>query len=178
MSGSRLVWLFSLPTLVTAPRIAHETGIIRLASNEVSVGGELGLRGEKLPKSTTLRLELRGSLETVALGAVRTNAAGRFEARLPLPAEARAGSYAVVVLASDGDVAARAALVIIAAASTQMMDRGQRKESSHPTAEMMNLTAATTGGERAAILMIVLASLGGGLLLLRGSSRGRPQTNL
>jgi hypothetical protein len=172
MSGSRLVWLFSLLTLVTAPGIAHEKGIIRLASNEVAVGGELGLRGEKLPKSNTLRLELRGSLETFTLTAVRTNAAGRFQARLPLPPEARAGSYTVVALASDGDVAARAALVIIAAASTQVMDRRQTKESSHPTAEMMKLRVATAGGERAAILTFILASLGGGLLLLRGSRRG------
>ncbi len=172
MSGSRLVCLFSLLTLVTAPEIAHEKGIIRLASNELPVGGELGLRGEKLPKSTTLRLELRGSLETFTLGAVRTSATGRFQARLPLPAEARAGSYTVVALASDGDVAARAALVVIAAASTPVMDRGETKESSHPTAEMMNLTVTTTGGERAAILAIIVASLGGGLLLLRGSSRG------
>lgn len=174
MSGSRLVWLFSLLTLVTAPGIAHEKGIIRLASNEVPVGGELGLRGEKLPKSAALRLELRGSLETFTLAAVRTNAAGRFQARLPLPAEARAGSYTVVALASDGDVAARAALVITAAASTQVMDRGQAKESSHPTAELMNLTVVTTGGERAAILTIIVASFGAGLILLRGSRRGRP----
>jgi hypothetical protein len=172
MSGSRLVWLFSLLTLVTAPGIAHEKGIIRLASNEVAVGGELGLRGEKLPKSNTLRLELRGSLETFTLTAVRTNAAGRFQARLPLPPEARAGSYTVVALASDGDVAARAALVIIAAASTQVMDREPARESTHATAEMMKLTVATAGGERAAIVTIIVASLGGGLLLLRGSRRG------
>ena len=173
MATRRLVWLFGLVTLMTAPAIAHEKGIIRLASNELPVGGELGLRGEKLPKSTTPAARAPGQPGDLhpRRGSYQCNwqIPG---ARLPLPAEARAGSYTVVALASDGDVAARAALVVVAAASTPVMDRGETKESSHPTAEMMNLTVTTTGGERAAILAIIVASLGGGLLLLRGSSRG------
>jgi hypothetical protein len=160
--------------LVTAPGIAHEKGIIRLDSKQVPVGGELGLQGEKLPKSATVRLELRGTLETITLSAVRTNAAGKFQAHLPLPSEARAGSYTVVALAGDGDVVARAALVIVAAAPTEALDRRPTTESSHPTAEMMKLAVATTGGERAAILTIIVASFGGGLILLRGSRRGHP----
>ena len=174
MATRPLLWLFGLVTLVTAPGIAHEKGIIRLDSQEVPVGGELGLRGEKLPKSATVRLELRGTLETITLTAVRTNAAGKFQARLPLPSEARAGSYTVVALASDGDVVARAALVLVAAASTQAMDREPARESTHATAEMMKLTVATTGGERAVILTIIVASFGAGLILLRGSRRGHP----
>jgi hypothetical protein len=180
MAPRLLVWLLGLLSLLTATGIAHEKGIIRLASNEVPAGGELGVRGEKLPKSATLRLELRGTLETFSLTEVRTNAAGKFEARLPLPTGARAGSYTVVALATDGDVTARAALVIVAAAPAQAMDHGptdsmpSRIERPHPTAEMMKLTVATTGGERATILTIIAVGFGGGLILLRGTTRRRP----
>jgi hypothetical protein len=180
MTTRLLVWLLGLLSLLTAPGIAHEKGIIRLASKEVPAGGELGIRGEKLPKSATLRLELRGTLETFSLGEVRTNATGRFQARLPLPAQARAGSYTVVAVAADGDVAARATLVIFAAAApAHAMGHGPADsplamtESPHPTAEMMKLTVATTGPEQAAILAIIVASFGGGLILLRGTARHR-----
>lgn len=177
MSTHLLLWLLALLTPLTASGMAHEKGIIRLASKEVPIGGELGLQGEKLPKSATLRLELRSALETFSLAEVRTNAAGRFQARLTLPADAGAGSYTVVALAPDGDVAARAQMVVLAAAPAHATEHGAtdstptRTASPHPTAETMKLAVATTGGERAAILTIIAACLGGGLTLLRGSRR-------
>ena len=128
-------------------------------------------------KALPLRLELRGSLETFTLGAVRTSATGRFQARLPLPAEARAGSYMVVALASDGDVVARTALAIVAATPPRAMDHGttdslpSTTESPHPTAEMMKVAAGTTAGEWAVMLTLIATSLTGGLALLRAAGR-------
>ncbi len=178
-----------LATLGTPAR-AHEEGVIRLSAKEVRMGSELGLRGEKLPKSATLRLELRGTLETFPVGEVRTNAGGRFEARLALPVEARAGTYTVVAVASDGDVAARAELTIIAAAPaagapglatpgvakheghSAMNTAPMATEGAHPTAAMMKVPVSTTGVERAAVIGIVTLSLAAGLMLLRGSRSG------
>jgi hypothetical protein len=177
MTTPLLLWFVGLLAPLTAPAMAHEKGVIHLASKEVRAGGELGLRGEKLPKRATLRLELRGTLETFTLAQVRTDAAGRFQARLAVPPEARAGAYTVVALAPDGDVAARAALAIVTPA--RAMDHGTMDsmppttESPHPTAEMMKVAVATTGGEWAVILAVIAASLGGALALLRGAVRRR-----
>jgi hypothetical protein len=174
-----LLWLVGVLGALTAPVSAHEKGVIHLASKEVRAGGELRLRGEKLPKSATLRLELRGTLETFPVAEVHTDAAGRFQARLALPPEARAGGYTLVALAPDGDVAARAELAIVAAAPAHATDHATMDsmppttESPHPTAEMMKVAVATTGGEWAVILTVIAASLGGALALLRGAPRRR-----
>lgn len=177
--------IFALALLVTisAPAFAHEKGAIYLTSKEIRVGGELVLRGERLPKSATLRLQLRGTLETFPLSEVRTNAAGVFQARLASPQEARMGSYTVVVLASDGEVVAQAPLVVIAAPSVagemspmehKMMNTSPEATSmAHPSAEMMPVQVATTGAEWAGIVAILALSVGGGLALLLGAVRSR-----
>ncbi len=176
-----LVFVLGLLAAPGTPLLAHEEGVIRLRSSEVSAGGELGLRGEKLLKNAALRLELRGTLETFPLGEVRTDAKGVFQARLALPAEARAGSYTVVAVAPDGDVAARAELTVSAAPPTTpagvaeheghgaMQPGALAPNSPHPTADMMKVPVSTTGLELAAIAGIVGVSLAGGLLLLRGA---------
>lgn len=192
--------MLTLALLVTinAPALAHEKGAIRLASKEVGVGGELVLRGEKLPKSATLRLQLRGTLETFPLSEVRTNAVGVFQARLALPLTARIGSYTVVVLAPDGDVVAQSDLNVVAAplgvaqspptqqgemtpAQHSEMPKGhampntspEATDMPHATADMMKVEAVTTGAEWVGILAIIAASLGGGLALLVGALRSR-----
>lgn len=138
--------------------------------------------GEKLSKSTAFRLELRGALETHVLAEVRTDTAGRFEARYTLPAAARAGSYTVVVLASDGDVSARADLMVSAVPTpspTAMPDMAGMDHSRmpgmtdssrpHATAEMMDVPVTTNGLEWAAIATIVVLSAAGGLVMLSAS---------
>lgn len=156
--------------------MAHENGAIRLASSKVTTGSELSMRGERFPKNTTLRLELRGALETFRLGEVRTDAKGVFEARLGLPPAARAGSYTLVAVAPDGDKVAQADLAISAAAPAGMEHNkgggGASNTASgatsapHPTAEMMKLPVSTSGLELATIIGVVVLSLGIGLRLV------------
>lgn len=171
-----LLWPVGLLVALVATAVAHETGVIRLSSKEVAPGGELGLRGEKLPKRATVQLELRGTLESFPLARVRTDTAGRFTASLVLPPEARAGSYTVVALAPDGEVTARAELVVVAAVPATM-DHGAMEnapaaaQSPHPTAEMMKVAAGTTAGEWAVMLTLIATSLTGGLALLRAAGR-------
>lgn len=189
--------ILALALLVTisAPAIAHPKGTIRLASKQLGVGGELVLRGESLPKNETLRLQMRGTLETFPLAEVRTNATGAFQARLALPMEARMGSYTVVVLASDGDVAAQAELLVVAGAAPATVadsatavptvaDKAAAERpaghampnantSPHPTGmphaspDMMQLEATTSAAEWVGILAIIVASVGVGFALLR-----------
>ena len=185
----------ALLVLISAPAHAHPKGTIRLANKQLGVGGELVLRGESLPKNETLRLQLRGTLETFPLAEVRTNATGAFQARLALPLEARIGSYTVVVLASDGDVAAQAELLVVAAAApvtvadsaTAVPPVTDTAAAEHPAGhampnantspdatdiphaspDMMQLEATTSAAEWVGILAIIVASAGVGFALLR-----------
>lgn len=171
------------------PALAHEKGSIRLASKQVPVGGEVVLRGARLPKNATVQLQLRGTLETFPLGEVRVDASGAAQARIALPAEARRGAYKVVVVAPDGDVAAEADLIIVAVAPVAMdsmtaqehatmaaQDHAKMLNTSpmataepHATAEPIELDVKTTPAEWAVITVIVLACVVAGAALLAGS---------
>lgn len=165
---------------LAAPGSAHENGVIRIISRDVSVGGELVVRGEKLAKNATLRMELRGTLETFHLAEVRTDTAGRFQAQVALPVEVKAGNYTVVVVASDGDVTARADLIVRAGppmagmpgmAGHEGMADSAGAAGPHATAEMMNVPLNTSGAEWGAIAAVIILSAAGGLLLLMSSRR-------
>lgn len=159
---------------LSAPLSAHEKGAIHLKAKEVPAGGELVIRGEKLPKSAPIRLTLRGALASHALGEVRTTATGTFDARITLPAEARPGSYSVVALADDGDAVARAELVVTAPLEVHDMATHAAADTStvsapHPTADMMKLDSSTSGVEWGVIAIIIALSLAGGFVLLAGA---------
>jgi hypothetical protein len=139
------VFALALLATISTSALAHPKGTIRLASNALGVGGELALRGEKLPTNATLRLQLRGTLETFPLAEVRTNATGVFQARLALPMEARTGSYTVVVLAPDGDVVAQAELIVVASAARA----GVVAEPERPAEHAMPKTAPEHPAEHA-----------------------------
>lgn len=162
---------------VAAPAFAHEKGVIQLASKAVSIRGELGITGAKLPKNAELRLELRGALEQFPLGIVRTDTAGAFTATLAIPDEVGTGSYAVIALAPDGDVAARAELVVTAAAAEAaagmagMEGMQMPGEAPHATAEMMVVPVTTGTLEWGVIGAFVLLSFLGGAALLRDGRR-------
>jgi hypothetical protein len=156
------------------PALAHERGAIHLASRKVPVGGDIELTGERLPKNAVLKLQLRGALENYAIGDVRVSASGTFQSKLTLPPHVPAGSYTLVALAPDGDVAARAELVIAAAPAMRGMPAGapmphvpQQMSAPHATAEMMALNRKTSPGEWTVILGLIAVSLAAGVALLR-----------
>lgn len=170
--------VFGLLVLVVSPTAAHEEGVIRLGAKEVGVGAEMEIRGEKMGKNAAVKLELRGALETFPLGQVRADSAGKFVTSLALPAEARAGTYTVVAVATDGDVLARADLVVLATppagapaeGHAAMGHTSEEMAAPHATDEMMDLPATTTPGEGIAVLLLTGASLGAGLWLIRGAA--------
>jgi hypothetical protein len=160
------------------PASAHETGAIHVSAHEVAVGGSIGVRGEKLPKASDLKLELRGVLDNYPVGSVKTDTAGAFQLEVTLPQNVPAGAYTLVVIASDGDVTARADVAVAAAASpatTQpggmgampgMASTGPGTEE-RATAAEMPITHATTPIGWAVIWGLIVLSLGSGAALLR-----------
>jgi hypothetical protein len=181
-----LLVAFAVLLALPAAALAHEHGAIHLASSQVRVAGDVALTGEKLPKSTMLQLQLRGTLNTYPLQALRTDAKGTVQARLPLPSDVPAGAYTLVVLAPDGDVVARAELGITPAATAStpaersampamaqgasMPHMAQEMSGPHATAEMMALDRSTSPGEWAAIVALIALSAAGGVMLLRKAS--------
>ncbi len=173
-----LVATIAMVLTATVPASAHETGAIHLASNQVSVGGTIDIRGEKLPKSQTLKLQLRGILDTYPLGEAQTDTAGTFHAPFTVPATVPVAQYTVVVIASDGDVTARADLAVVAATTTASAQptngaasmAGMPGMSGEATAEPMHIDQTTTTGQRVIIYSIIALSLIGGIVLLRISA--------
>jgi hypothetical protein len=156
----------------------HETGAIHLASNHVPVGGEIDLRGEKLPKSGTIKLELRGILDTYPVGQVKTDTAGAFQAKFTLASTVPVASYTLVAIASDGDVTARADLSVVAAttattaASSSMpgmpgMPAMTGASGEHANAAPMPIASTTTDAQWVVIYALIGLSLLSGAFLLR-----------
>lgn len=176
----RIVMSVVLLFLLTREAAAHGKGTIVLGAKTVGVGGELSVQGMKLPKGASLLLQLRGSLQTYALGNVSTDDEGRFNAHFVLPAAARVGSYAVVVVAGDGDIAARADLAITAAANVAQPEPSAmagmagmagmpNMSGPHASAEALDIPVRTSRLEWIAIIAIIALSMGAGVALLRSA---------
>lgn len=163
--------------------IAHETGSVTLNAKELQVGGNLIVRGSKMTKGASFRVELRGILQTFSFGRVSADSGGRFELSVALPAAAGPGAYTVAAVAADGDVSAQANLMIVATTATVTGTGGAHAMESMPgmpdmggaTAEYMHVSVTTTSGEWIVIALIILVSvLGGVLLLVRRGSEAMP----
>ena len=148
---------------------AHEEGVLRLGSPTASPGREIEVRGERLPRSSTVRLELRGALDSRALGEVATDERGGFATRLLLPTDLDPGRYRLLAFATDGDEVARVDLIILAAPPPELVP-AEAAETVHATSDEMELDAALSPPEWAAILAFVVACAAGGLVLLRRPS--------
>lgn len=177
----RIAAVLGLLALTSVPAFAHGGGVIRLASAQVPVGGTIGVSGEKLEKSSTFRLELRGTLDNYPIGDAKTDTAGKFRMHVALPAHVPAGVYSLVAIGPDGDVDARVDLTI-AGAATQSGSAGmagmpgmgqgtQEMSGMHATDEMMTLQRTTTTGEWVIIAVLIIAAFAGGAILLRKAAR-------
>jgi len=173
---------------VSATALAHgDGGVFHLASSQIAVGGQLVLTGEKFEKNADMTLVLRGTLDNYPIGHVLTGKDGRFSAELVLPPHVPAGSYVLVAIAADEDVAARADLTVgmptggpgsgPAAAMPGMPGMGtgtQEMPGEHATEEMMVLQHTTTPEQWAVIWALIIVAFGGGAVLLRRAA-ARPR---
>ena len=144
--------------------------------------GGRGTYDPKFDHSASLELAIWSAplLIIIALGALTWSSTHLLDPFRPLPAEAKAGTYTLVVLASDGDVVARAEIGIVAAAGEMTAEEHARMgqpeagtEGPHPTAEHMDVPVSTTLAGWVAITGLIAASAGLGLALLLRSAPGR-----
>lgn len=102
-----LTWAAALlPVAAPGQLLAHEHGVLILASRSFAAGDTLTLGGIKFALGTPLTLLLVGTPGRFALGDVRTDSIGAFSLRLTVPSDAVAGPYRLVAVADDGDEAA------------------------------------------------------------------------
>ena len=147
---------------------AHEEGVLRLGTPTGSPGAEIEIRGERLPPSASVRLELRGALASRPLTEVATDERGSFTLRLLVPTGTAPGRYRVVAVAEDGDDVARVDLIVLAVPQSELAPAGPFQPV-HATADEMELERRLTAGEWAAIAAFVLACAAAGAALLRSS---------
>jgi hypothetical protein len=168
----RLVFPAVATLLFAVTAFAHPEGVVRLSAKQVEAGAGLGLRGEKMPKAATVKLELRGTLVTLSLGELKTDTAGVFESSIVVPETAEPGNYTLVVVAADGDVLARSDVAILAAAPAPATEDHaamghDEMVATEATDEMMPLDVRFSTAEMSVIGVLMLAGLAGGLALLR-----------
>lgn len=163
----------ALTLAVVAPAFAHEHGVITLSAKSIAAHNALVIHAEKMSKNASFRLELRGALNTYVFGRVRSDTGGRFDLTTNLPAEAGPGSYAVVAVASDGDVSARAELTVTDGSMSSpgsmpgMAAMPGMANMPHATAEYMSIPSTTTTAGWIVIVAAIGASALIGALLLR-----------
>ncbi len=170
---------FALSAGSALPAYAHGGGVLRVASKQIASGGTIVMRGEKMGNNANMKAELRGVLDNYPLGNVRATPTGTLSASLTVPPTVPVGTYTLVLVAEDGDVAGRAEVMVgppgaaEAVASGMPHLSGAMPEMPEMTAtgEMMKLDIKTSAGEWAAIAALVLLSFGAGAALLAKSRR-------
>ncbi|MFQ5705335.1 MAG: hypothetical protein ACE5HT_15115 [Gemmatimonadales bacterium] len=148
---------------------AHPEGVIKLANSRFAAGISIQVDGAKFHPGSILRLQLVGTDATIDLTEVQVDSGGTFVHAVDIPAGLQPGSYRLVALASDGDVAAGLDVMVLArAVEEEHADTHEEDEHDEPSAEPLVLERAhsplVTGG---AITGIVLAFALGGVLLYR-----------
>lgn len=165
LAGVTLGLLLGLP----ARAVAHDEGVLKLASRNLAAGSTIRFAGEKFSRKTSLALVLVGTLGRFEVGKVQTDSAGAFTQELTVPADLRPGAYRLVALAPDGDEAATLDVTVLAAEESVVEEAGS--DAGPPTAEPLELERAgspiVTG---LAVLGIAFALVVGGALLRRPAS--------
>ena len=159
------------PALGSPVLLTHPEGVIKLANSRFAAGTSIQVDGAKFRPGSTLTLQLVGADGTIDLTEVRVDSVGTFVHTVDIPAGLQPGSYRLVALASDGDVAAGLDVMVLARAVEEEHADSQEDERDEPSAEPLALERAhsplTTGG---AIAGIVLAFALGGVILYRNHS--------
>ena len=172
------ILLLVLAVLPLRSAFAHGSGAISLSSKQSFPGATITIFGAEFARNSSVRLELRGILESHVFGRVQTSAKGTFQQVVTIPAGSKLGEYTIVAVAPDGDVAAQATLMIAEVAAAQETHPGmhdmpgmQGMGGAHATGEMMDVPIPITAWGWAVITVIVLVSAATGVRLLRTGRR-------
>ena len=164
-----------LTLIALAVTAVHGGGKLKLASKHLMVNAVFEMTGTEFEKKEEFTILLIGSSGRTKLGEIKSDTAGKFATTVTIPAGTKAGSYRLVLEASDDDEAASADVMIMAndgmAVVAEVHDPGQHEDMDMPSHEPLRLNRArsplVTGG---AVTTIVLA-LAVGAVLLKGNGR-------
>ena len=158
-----------LMLLALSTAALHGGGKLKLASKHLMVNAAFELSGTEFAKKESFTILLIGAAGRTKLGEITTDTAGKFATKVTIPASAKAGSYRLILEASDDDEAATADVMVMVegemAATPEDHDHEQMEMPSHdPLTLDRARSPLVTGG---AVVTILAALTLGGLLLRR-----------
>ena len=103
----------------TLPSVGHEKAVLESSRSSVPAGAVLPLDGREFGAGESYVLRLVGALREYELGEVEADADGLFSIELTIPGSVTPGTYQVVAVAPDGDVAARLDLTVLEAEAAE-----------------------------------------------------------
>ncbi len=163
--GSALVAL-ALLVVGQRPAAAHEDGVLKPATRDLTAGDSLAIAGEKFGARSRLALALVGMNGRIELGSFDTDSAGAFTSRVLIPRDAAPGSYRLVAVASDGDEVASVDMTV-AADRGAAADHDATDMADAPSDEPLALDRARSPAVTWGVVVGILVALAVGGTLLR-----------
>ncbi len=152
--------LFSLPHSG-----AIHGGVLKLADRRLIPGNEIRLVGEKFEHGSVLILQLVGMSARVPLGEVHADSLGAFVQNIPIPPNVMPGSYRLIAIATDGDVAAGLDVEVLAPGPEEQTPA--REETQNPSAVPLALERARSPLVTGAAVTGIIVALAFAVMLLR-----------
>jgi hypothetical protein len=161
----------------TLPSVAHEKAVLESSRSSVPAGAVLPLDGRDFGPGGSYVLRLVGALREYELGEVEADADGLFSIELAIPGSVTPGTYQVVAVAPDGDVAARLDLTVLEAEAAEPEGAEERPagRAAHEAAprvaraDEMPIERSRSGLEWGVISLLIGGAAGMGLGLLKKS---------
>jgi hypothetical protein len=161
----------------TLPSVAHEKAVLESSRSSVPAGAVLPLDGRDFGAGESYVLRLMGALREYDLGEVEADAEGLFSIELAIPGSVTPGTYQVVAVAPDGDVAARLDLTVLEAEAAEPEGAEARPagEAAHEVAprvaraDEMPIERSRSGLEWGVIGLLIGGAGGLGLGLIKKS---------
>lgn len=157
---------------IASPVAAHDEGVLKTATRQLTAGDSVNVTGEKFGAASTLKLFLVGVTGRIGLPDVKADASGAFSITVLIPAEAAAGAYRLVAIAADGDEAA--GLDLSVSEARQVVPEHDVAEPTHaeePSDVPLELVRARSSLATGGAISIIAVSVVLGLGLLRNPAR-------
>lgn len=159
------------------PSVVHEKAVLESSRSSVPAGAVLPLDGRDFGAGESYVLRLMGALREYDLGEVEADAEGLFSIELAIPGSVTPGTYQVVAVAPDGDVAARLDLTVLEAEAAEPEGAEARPagEAAHEVAprvaraDEMPIERSRSGLEWGVIGLLIGGAGGLGLGLIKKS---------
>lgn len=157
----------ALLVAVVGTTVAHEKGVLRLATREFPAGGTVRIAGEKFTPRAALDLVIIGTRGRLDLIEVHTDSSGAFTVDVVVPRQAAEGAYRLLAIASDGDEVAAVDVVVVASIIAPESVTGVADHVGTPSADPLVLERARSSLVTGGTIAVIGIALVLGLALLR-----------